>query len=355
MVVVTTATAVLQADLRLGAAATVEAATRLLGLAAVSVLVLLGQTVTAFVVAFLALASVQGAILVGLLPRTDRPSWRPSVVGFGSMVRRSLPVGVAIVLAGAYVRLDALLVPLLAGLGAAADYAVACRALDVVLLVPSLFGAALLPVLTRVDRHDPRLGRIAARALWALVVVMTPVALVVAVAAPGIVRVIGGVDLEGAVPALRLLMAAAWFSSLDILLGLVIVATGLQGRTLWINMSALVLNVALNLALVPVWGAVGAAAATAACEALVLLAALVVLGSRTTLSWPALRRSRAVRAAGLGLGLVPAVWLAVTWVPWPVLAASTALVFVVVGHATRTVTGDDWRALRQMWAEGRPA
>ena len=259
---------------------------------------------------------------------------------YAGQLRRSVPLGAAVVINGVYFRVDAVMVATLAGVAAAGRYGIAYRVLDSVLLVPAVVGAAALPALVRARDDTTTLHRRTGRLLQGVVLVMTPVVLVGWLAAPWVVRVLGGPAFASSASVLRVLLVAAWFSSVDVVLGLLIVAAGLQGRLLWLNLGALVVNVAGNLVLIPHLAGLGAAAMTAGCEAAVAVVAGVALhrirGYQPRI--PAAGRLVAVTSLAVCTAalLVPAAG-------WAVAASGACLVYGVGVLVTRVVSLRDLR------------
>jgi O-antigen/teichoic acid export membrane protein len=92
-----------------------------------------------------------------------------------------------------------------------------------------------------------------------------------ALVAPELARTLGGDGFAGAAAPLRILLAAAALGFVNGLYGHALIASNRQLAALWLNVLALVLNVALNIALVPPYGIQAAAWTALGCE-LVLLA-----------------------------------------------------------------------------------
>ena len=81
---------------------------------------------------------------------------------------------------------------------------------------------------------------------------------------------IGGADFDGSVTPLRILLAAGALALVNGIFGLALIARERQVAALWLNVTALVFNVGLNLVLVPAYGIVAAAIVTVASEILIL-------------------------------------------------------------------------------------
>lgn len=281
LAVASTCSALLQARMLFAQLAVVEVVVRL---ALFVGLVVIAQTSGGLVGCLLVVVGAGWILHMGLLLAVLPPELRPSLGGvpwrtreFVDMARRSLPLGAATLINGVYFRVDAVMVSVLAGVHMAGQYGVAYRGLDMLLMVPSALAAATLPSLSRSAPSRPALEALVGRSMTFVVVVMTPLAVMVWLAAPRIVAVIGGTKFAASADILRILAVASWFSSVDIVLGITIVASGMQGRLLWINVGALVMNVIGNLFMIPRMGGEGAALMTVVSEAAVLVAAAIAI------------------------------------------------------------------------------
>jgi O-antigen/teichoic acid export membrane protein len=95
-----------------------------------------------------------------------------------------------------------------------------------------------------------------------------------AAVAPELVRVAGGADFADAAEPLRWLLAAGAIAFVNGVIGYTLIAVDRQRNALWLNATGLLVNVALNLVLVPAYGIVAAAVVTLFSELLVLAGSL---------------------------------------------------------------------------------
>lgn len=314
-----------QARLRMGGPAAAETAGRAASFAGAVVVAVLDLGFYAVILAAAAGALVTLAITWTLTRRVARvrPSFSPA--RWRPLLAASLPVGIALALNEVYFRVDMLIVSLYRPYEEVGLYGLAFRVLELAATFPGVFLLSVFPVLAAwVAAGDPRVPRAVQAASDAFVAVGAPLALGGLVLAPDVVELVGGSGFAGAADPLRLLLFAAALSFVNGLLGYALIAGDRQRQTLWLNVVALVLNVALNLALVPRYG-IDAAAATAVGSELAILAgswwlmhrylgffprvgalprALVAAGAMTGALWLARDASLAVLAP-----LAPAVYL----------------------------------------------
>jgi O-antigen/teichoic acid export membrane protein len=298
--------AVRQADRRAGRIAIADVAGRAAALAAVALVVTLDLGFYAVVAAVGVGAAVTLALTTALVrpllparPQADRATMRALVVA-------ALPLGAALALNEAYFRADALIISLSRPFEELGLYALAWRVSELTATLPAAFLVSVFPLLSGyVARSDPRMPTALRTAGDVMIYAGTGVATGGALVAPELVRALGGEGFAGAAAPLRILLAAAALGFVNGLYGHALIARNRQLAALWLNVLALGLNVALNVALVPSYGIQAAAWIALGCE-LVLLAGSAWLVHRHLGYLPSFTAlSRALPAAAL---MAAAVW-----------------------------------------------
>ena len=211
-------------------------------------------------------AVLYSAILCALLWRSaDRPRgpWRVDAGMARALLRQSAPVLVAASIAMVYMKSDLLLISALTDHTQTGLYALAQKLSEVLYIVPVVIIDSLYPMLAAraapqaqlaTTTPEPLLFDLAAAAAMAVVV------LGLLVATP-LVRWVFG---EAYAPSLALFAVHAWTCvavALDTARQRWLVAAGLQRCTPWLAGSGALLAIGLNLALLPSFGAMGAACA----------------------------------------------------------------------------------------------
>lgn len=204
----------------------------------------------------------------------------------------------------------------------------AFRVFSVLGAIPLLLVSTAFPVLARAAQTNPeRLQYSVQRLIDISLIVGSWIALSTVLGAGFAIRVVAGSDFEDAVPVLQIQGVALLTTFLAVTGGLSLVSLHRHVALLIGNLVALAAAVALTAALVPSFGAEGAAVATVIADwGIVLLYGVVLLGSRTVRYNPELV-PRVALAAGLAaaLALLPlgdvALVLAATVVYWGVLFA----------------------------------
>jgi O-antigen/teichoic acid export membrane protein len=209
-----------------------------------------------------------GAKVIG-----SRHLWRP-------LARIGLPLATAGVLVLAYARIDQILVLELVGAREAGLYAVVYRILEQAHFLPLTVSMTLLPLVSAAHPSEPaRVRELLQTTADYLALVSLP-ALGVALAASGpAIELLFGSEFAAAAPALPVLMGAFVLICFGYLSGNMVVVLGLQRRFLRYAVLGLVVNVGLNLVLLPRYGFMAAAWTTLGTELLVVgLAWRAVLG-----------------------------------------------------------------------------
>lgn len=316
----------LSVELRLGALTAFEVTRSALTLAGVAILVALGAGLLPFfgvqvVIGALVLAAtplvLRGA---GLLPALDRALAR-------MLVREALPLAAALAMNVVYFRVLVLLTALVGTATATGYFGTSFRIFEVLFGLPLLVLSVALPVLAVAGQEDDARLRYSLQRLTevALIASIALVLVIVALAEPAIV-LLAGEEFRGAVPVLQIQAVAL----LPVFVGqawqLGLVAVRRQAALGWASAVALVLVTGLGLALIPSYGAEGAAVAAVVGET-----ALAVL-----VFW-FLRRARP--AVAPTLGLTPRVLVAGALAA-PLLLVPIALVAAVA--ATVVFLGAIW-------------
>ncbi len=193
----------------------------------------------------------------------------------------------------------------------------------------TLFQISMLPTLAR---SDADLDRTAAPALRYLAVVFLPLPFVGLLVAPQLLTLLYGAEYAGGAAALQILLASLPWMAFRSLFRIILVSYHWQRLDLWTVLAGTLANMAVDLALVPRWGVVGAAVATLSSE-------LVIFGMSYYYTWRRVRALAVVAhcwrpllaaagAAGAGMAVSSL----------PAKLAAVGVVYLALVFATRAVT-----------------
>jgi O-antigen/teichoic acid export membrane protein len=203
-----------------------------------------------------------------LSPVKLRGSWSR----WPDLVRVGVPVGIGWMITVAYGRIDQVLVFELAPSHADAGiYGAIYRVLDQAAFAPAAVMTTLFPLISAAHPVDmARVRRLVQFALDNLAIVSFPVFAFSLVAARPLVVALFGLDFVRGSTALPVLMGAYVAICFGYVAGYLSIVTGIQKRFIRYALIGLVVNLALNFALIPSTGFHGAAWATLATELVVV-------------------------------------------------------------------------------------
>jgi O-antigen/teichoic acid export membrane protein len=180
----------------------------------------------------------------------------------GVQFRRALPIHGSNLSQFLLLRADQVLLAVFATGAALGQYAVAVNAAETVWYMPMIAGLVSLPFLSASDRTFEEKRRALTTGLRAAVWFPAAVACVVAVAAPLAVPTVFGSGYSAAVAPLELLLPGVAVAGVARVGASALIATGQAGLMMRLTATALAGNVLLNVALIPRFGASGAAVAS---------------------------------------------------------------------------------------------
>lgn len=225
--------------------------------------VLLGGGIVGLAVVLLAVRVLTSAAFVLALRRRDvalSPRIDPRLC---MRLVRYMPVLGAIPIVNAfYARADVLLLTWFGTWTEVGLYSAGLRLVDMARSVPPAYARALYPVLSRLRLRAPDEFRaVAHRAIRNILLLMVPAALLLSTLATPIMTLLYGAALAPAADALRVLAWVLVPMGLASTLAQMLFAADKQVLDLRVNLIATAVSVGAGLALIPHWGAIGAAVA----------------------------------------------------------------------------------------------
>lgn len=186
--------------------------------------------------------------------------------------REVLPLGVAIVASLIYFKIDVPMLRALRGDVEVGVYNAAYRLLENLSVVPSILLVAIFPALSQTVETDPHAAaRLHRTALKVLLLAGVAGTIVLLVLPEFIVGLLYGPAYAGSAAVLRALAPSVILTFVNYLETHMLVALGLVRAQMAFAIALIGVNIGANLLLIPRWGGVGAALATAATEVVLLL------------------------------------------------------------------------------------
>lgn len=265
---------------------------------------------------------------VGRLQRltlnVDWPAWK-------EMLREAAPLAAGAVLATAYFRVDSVMLSKLDSFEAVGIYGVAYKFVDLVQALPTALMVPVLSLMVASWPLDMDAFRETFRRAFALLALLgVIIAVEFAVFAEPVISLLYGSRYAVGAGAARLVVAAACLSAVGSLAFTTLVAIGRNRLYPLVTLLGLAVNVALNFWLIPLRSYEGAALATIITEILVvglLAGAAVRLG---VLAPPQVRQAGLALLAGAGAAVVAVGSRSV--LPWPAAATVSGGSYLLLLH-----------------------
>jgi O-antigen/teichoic acid export membrane protein len=274
--------------------------------------------------------------LVRLRPRFDRT--RAKI-----LLAAALPVGVFLMFSVAQLRIDTVMLSLLKDVDDVGIYGAAYRFLEQALFFPGLFMAAVYPILAaQIANRDPGLQLAIDKSLTFLLATAIPLAAGSLVLAPDIIRLLAGEDFSESVEPMRILAFAAVFAFTTALFSSLLVLLARQRQLLVLVIAAFVLNVVLNLILIPPFSYNGAASASVATQAFFGVSLGIAALRRGHLSLHLAQLPRIVAATA---GMCAVLWLTSS-LPFGVTVIAGLVTYTALSYVLGIVTKADLDLLR---------
>jgi len=332
----------LQQQLLLGRIAGLLFVQSILWLAVVATLSVTGAGVLAYALGFVGCTAVYSMLVHHAARRAlHGPSESMTLRAFRTAMRDVAPLSITAVLVMLYYRLDSIFVYEFAGNAAAASYAVAYRFLDQLQIIPATLSIVFLPLLTRRRAAGERTTPTFELYLRVTLLLCTPAVGVGVFVARPLILTVFGTEYADAVVLLRLLLPAFIPVALGYVLSYVAVVHRQARKQLLAAGLALIANVALNVLLVPRYGAAAAALVTLVTETAVVLTLYLTLRRPCELRLPG---SWLIRLAAC-IGAASVVALLVSRADPIAGGAAFAGAFLTAGSVLRLVDRAEIRAL----------
>jgi len=329
-----------QANLRLEYAAATDVLTRILGVAAIGIVRGFGLGLYALVL----ILAASNAIVCGVSFAFSRGFWSPNVNGSWSggrkLIADAVAVGVVSIIGLVHFRGDAILLSLLKPARDVGIYAIAYRYIDQSFMLPGLFMATMFPVITRALHSNVRAAEQAINRTFQ-VLLLGAVLVVIglfALATP-LVHLVAGSSFDASVEPLRILSFSLVFIFVGPVFYNVLIALNRQRQLIVVGVASVVLNVGLNLILIPRYSYNGAAISTVVSECFSLLGCFVVARRHYDFRLDLGFIVRVAAAAGCACGVMASLDRSSAWAAF----AGGEAVFVAAAYLFRAVTSAELR------------
>ena len=191
---------------------------------------------------------------------------------------RSAPIAMGMIFSVLYFRLDIVMLHLMTEASVVGFYSAAYKLFEVAVVLPHSFMLVLFPTLVEEYHSDrPKFKDRFKKALAMYTLIGGSIALALWVFSQGIITLMYGDTFLPSISVLDILSGVVLLFFINFLLSNILIISGRERFNTWNLVGATALNAILNLALIPLYGAIGAAWATLFCEVgLILMLSLQV-------------------------------------------------------------------------------
>lgn len=292
------------ANLKMEYAALGNIAQSVVGLGAMLFVVLTDGGLLRLIIAYDIGVLANSLVCLYFARRFVRPHFRYDHHYIRDIVRDALPLGLAILVITAYGKIDILLLKWFTDSDTVGLYGFSYRVVDLAFPLSFFFVGSVFPLLAvyHNDGDLDRFKRLYQRSHDILSLLGLGIVTAIILFAEPIVRILGGDAFAESVRSMQVLALAVALIWISNLVDHGLIAIGRQGSLLPIACLGLLVNIAANVILIPLYDKEGAAAATVITEATVLLPALIILSryiGATPSFWVAGRLLPVIGVAGV--------------------------------------------------------
>jgi len=267
----------------------------------------------------------------------DLGFWKPTLM-------MALPLSLVSIFSLIAYRVDTILLSLLKGSTVVGWYSASYRLMEVFLFLPGVFATAVFPVFSSLHLSSHETLKLSyQKSFKYLAILSIPVSVGTTVLAPEIVLLIYKSAFTPSIIILQILIWAIPITFLNYIFGTILPAMNRQNVLLKVTFLSMIINIALNLVLIPTYSYVGAAVVTVVTELFIFILCLFIL-SRTFSKV----RLQDVFFKPVVASIIMLLFLLYFKTNLFLEIALGALIYFVVLFAIRTFQDDDWDILRQI-------
>ncbi len=218
-----------------------------------------------FLIVYL-ISSIIGFYIVYMSIAKIRPCFNLKFWKF--ILRESLPLALAVAFTVIYFKIDVIMLSLIRGDNSEIGwYSAAMRLIELIGVVPALIVSALFPILSGLYKDSiASLKKAYKTSFKYLLVIALPVAVGTLLLSERFIYIIYGKEFVKAIPALQILVFALIFIFVNYILMNILVAVDRQKINAIVAGTCVLVNITLNLCLIPHYGYLGAGFATVVTE-----------------------------------------------------------------------------------------
>jgi O-antigen/teichoic acid export membrane protein len=186
---------------------------------------------------------------------------------------RSAPIAFGMIFSVLYFRLDIIMLQFMTDEQSVGFYSAAYKLFEMSIVVPTSIMLVMFPTLVE-EYHSDRyqFKKSSKKALGIFFIIGGSFALILWGFSQEVITIIFGDEFHPSIAVLEVISGAVFLFFLNYLLSNILITSGMETINTWNLVGATVLNIVLNLVLIPQYGAIGAAWSTLLCEAVLIIA-----------------------------------------------------------------------------------
>ena len=253
----------------------------------------------------------------------------------------ALPFVLIAVFSRVYGYIDTVMLSKMIGDKAVGWYSVAMKIPFALQFIPAALAASIYPAFSHHFLHDKKQLKVTFdRVVRFLVIIVLPISAGVAVLANPIVKFFYGIEYLPSVLPLQIMMMGLFFVFINFPLGALLNGCDRQVTNTKLVGATMILNVVLNLILIPQYSFVGASIAFLASHTVLFIGSMII--ARQII--PYRRRillATFIKSFASGLAMVAVIMLLKNWLHFTVLIVIGAIVYFAVIYFVREITRED--------------
>lgn len=189
-----------------------------------------------------------------------------------SFLKKSIPMGVAAIVAFVYFKMDTILLSIMKGSAEVGIYNAAYKVLENITFFPAMIAGLVMPIMAHsIFKDRKRFNEVSNKTFKVFFVLVVPLLIGTLFLADGIIALIGGAGFVEAGQVLRILVFALALIFFGQFFNTILIVGNLQKKLMWILSFAAIINVCLNFILIPKFSYLGSAYVSVITEFVVVI------------------------------------------------------------------------------------
>jgi O-antigen/teichoic acid export membrane protein len=198
--------------------------------------------------------------------------WEYDFQYWKTFLKESWPMGVSVFITFLYFKMDTILLSVMRSSADVGIYNAAYKVIENIAFFPSMIMGLILPVMSfSIFSDRRRFLDISNKTFRVFLLTVVPLLIIIIFLSDGIIHLIGGAGFFESALVLEILVFALVFIFFGNFFNAILIAANLQKKLMIVLSFAAILNISLNLIIIPIWSYLGAAVVSVITEFLVVV------------------------------------------------------------------------------------